>query len=504
VKSFARIPSLSYDVVMTPYFKADSLKRYKAVYLTDDEELPEELVKEAFAYVKQGGGLVLEGRTLEKFRGLAGDKTKEWRDGEIVECGNGKIVWTKEVLTDRLLKTGAKASEGAAIAKLVASVAGEDPLAIDNPSFDGILQSSSEGMFLGVYNHAKTSATGMVRLKSDVLTPKDLEKLYVLDVRSGKRCAYTNGFEIAVGPEQCGFYLIGDERFTAIPEAKEAAWCGAVTTSTVPDGAKWKSAADAAFVPRHCVEFVTPTTRGGAKIERSEKAMLVRHRFCASEEAMMDKAKADDFDGWMEKYADGVKCYTPKACASALETASYVHIQCDGADCDAMFADCKEELKALLKRGGGILFMRTEPGPNARKFLEEVGVFNPWPSTKDGLGEPAMWSPNVSTNHPLFAAKGSWFNSNIGASRKFAEWDAEKQYTPYVDKLKPEYALMVIQEKVLGVGTVIFSHNRYCFTGWYENYEHGDGVLSLLLGMPVAEHAEKVTQMNGGPGKLVE
>ena len=504
VKSFARIPSLSYDVVMTPYFKEDSLKRYKAVYLTDDEELPDGLVKEALAYVEQGGGLVLEGCAIEKFRGLAVDKTKEWKDGEVVEYGKGKMVWTKEVLTDRLLKTGAKASGGASIAKLVASVAGDDPLVIDNPSLDGILQSSSEGMFLGVYNHAKTSATGTVRLNPDTLAPKNSKTFYVLDVRSGKRCAYTNGFEIAVGPEQCGFYLIGDEKFTAIPEAVEAAWCGAMTTATVPNGAKWKSAADASFVPRHCVEFVTPTTRGGAKIERSEKAMLVRHRFCANEDAMMEKSKADDFDSWMVKNAYGAKCYTPKACASALEKASYVHIQCDGADCDAMFADCKEELKALLKRGGGLLFMRTEPGPNASKFLEEVGVFNPWPSTKDGLSEPAKWSPDVSTNHPLFAAKGTWFNSKIRAPRKFAKWDKDKQYAPYVDELEPEYALMVIQEKVLGAGMVIFSHNRSCFTDWYENYEHGDGVLSLLLGMSVKEHALKVEAQNGGPGTVVE
>jgi hypothetical protein len=169
-----------------------------------------------------------------------------------------------------------------------------------------------------------------------------------------------------------------------------------------------------------------------------------------------------------------------------------------------MFADCKEELKSLLKRGGGILFMRTEPGPNARKFLEEVGVFNPWPSTKDGFQEPAVWSPNVSTNHPFCAAKGTWFNNNCGSSRKFAKWDVAKQYAPYVDKLQNEYALMVVQESVLGAGKVIFSHNRYCFTSWYENFAHGDAVISFLLGMPVADHAEKVTQMNGGPGKVVE
>ena len=114
-----------------------------------------------------------------------------------------------------------------------------------------------------------------------------------------------------------------------------------------------------------------------------------------------------------------------------------------------------------------------------------------------------MWSPSVSTNHPLIKAKGSWYNSNVGGSRKYTTWDKDRQYAPYVDKLRPENALMVIQDDVLGAGKVMFSLNKYCFTSWYENYDHGDGVLSYLLGMPVKEHAEKVQLFNGGPGSVV-
>ena len=497
VNMFTRIPSFNYDIVMNPFFKLDSLKRYKVIYIPDDDMLSAEDAATLLAFVNQGGGAVLTGASGERVGSIL-----KLQPGTPTQYGKGRIVWIKEVLTDRLIKNDAKAGEE--IKALVASVGGVDPLTVSNPSLDGILQSSTAGAFLGVYNRSENEQSGKVTINCPPSPSTTASASFVLDVRSGRRFPYADEFEITIGPNQCGFYLIGGEEFTAIPEVKESAWHGAITASTFPDGAKWKSAADAAFVPLHCVEFVTPTTRGGAKIERSEKAMLVRHRLCAAEETRMNKAKADDFDSWMGKYADGAKCYTPKACASALKKASYVHIQCDSADCDAMFADCKEELKSLLKRGGGILFMRTEPGPNARKFLEEVGVFNPWPSTKDGFQEPAMWSPNVSTNHPFYAAKGTWFNRNVGASRKFAKWDAAKQYAPYVDKLQDEYALMVVQEDVLGAGKVIFSHNRYCFTDWYENFAHGDAVLSFLLGMPVAEHAEKVTQMNGGPGKVVE
>lgn len=497
VNMFSRIPSFSYDIVMNPFFKLDSLKRYKAIYIPDDEMLSEEDAATLLAFVKQGGGAVLTGASGEKVNFIL-----KLQPGTYTQYGKGRIVWVKEVLTDRLIKNDAKAGEK--IKALVASVGGVDPLTVSNPSLDGILQSSADGTFLGVYNRSATEQCGKVTINCPSSPSTAASASFVLDVRSGRHFQYADGFEITVGPNQCGFYLIGDEEFTALPKAAEAVWTGASAVSTAPAGVRNEASSDPDFKVRSCLEFVTPSERGGAVIERSEKAMLVRHRFCADEATMMKKTKADDFDSWMAKYADGVKCYTSASAARALGEAGYVHIQCDSADCDAMFADCKEELKSLLKRGGGILFMRTEPGPNARKFLEEIGVFNPWPSTKDGFQEPAVWSPNVSTNHPFCAAKGTWFNNNCGSSRKFAKWDVAKQYAPYVDKLQNEYALMVVQESVLGAGKVIFSHNRYCFTSWYENFAHGDAVLSFLLGMPVAEHAEKVTQMNGGPGKVVE
>ena len=497
VNMFSHIPSFNYDIVMNPFFQIDSLKRYRVIYIPDDDMLSNEDVATLLAFVKQGGGAVLTGASGEKV-----DSILKLNPGTATQYGNGKIVWVKEVLTDRLIKNDAKAGEK--IKALVASVGGVDPLTVSNPSLDGNLQSSTAGAFLGVYNRSETEQSGKVTINCSPSPSTRVSAPFVLDVRSGRRFPYADGFEIKIGPNQCGFYLIGDKDFTALPKTTEAVWAGAFAGSTAPAGVRNEASPDSDFKVRSCLEFVTPSEKGGAVIERSEKAMLIRRRFCADEATMAKKVKSGDFDGWMAKYADGVKCYTPAAAARALGEVGYVHIQCDSADCDAMFADCKEELKSLLKRGGGILFMRTEPGPNAQKFLEEVGVFNPWPSTKDGFQEPAVWSPNVSTNHPFCAAKGSWFNSNCGSSRKFAKWDTAKQYAPYVDKLQNEHALMVVQENVLGAGKVVFSHNRYCFTSWYENFTHGDALLSFLLGMPVADHAERVTQMNGGPGKAVE
>ena len=506
VNGFARIRNYNYDIVMNPFFKVDSLKRYKVVYIPDDEVLSEANAKELLAFVEQGGGAVVEGATREKVEELKSGKVEELgelKDGQVVEYGKGKIVWTKDVLTERLQKRDLSAGEK--VKALVASVGGQDPLTIESKTLDGVLQAGAEGMFLGVYNRGKESDTGKVTL--NLRLAERAAPLWVLDVKRGVRFAYTNGFEIAVGPRQCGFYLIGDDAFTAIPKTTEAAWTGPSAASAFAYGTKPNPEGGKPFEARHCVEFVTPAPRNfagqPARIERSERAMLVRHRFCAAEDRMVEKAKADDFEAWMAENALGARCYRKAAFAKALEKASYVHVQCDGKDCDDAFEDCAEELKALLKRGGGILFVRTRPGPKAQKFLADIGVYDPTPSIKEGFEERAVWSPSVSTNHPLIKAKGTWYNSNVGATRKYAKWDKEKQYAPYVDKLHPENALMVIQDDVLGAGKVMFTLNKFCYTSWYENYDHGDGLLSYLLGMPVKEHAEKVQLFNGGPGEVV-
>ena len=492
VKALSRLPSLSVDVAISPHFTARSLGRYKAVYLVDDDVFSDALAKELLAFVRAGGGAVLEGGTAESCATL---RALGLRNGVVTPCGKGKVVRVDDVLSDRVTRRDAKA--GDEIRRWVAAVGGEDPLAISNAALDGVLQESGEGRFLGVYNRAQSESAGKVTLRG----LKAGAPLFVLDVRRGTRRPYADGFEIAVGPRQCGFYLIGDDAFTALPVAREAGWTGATAASAFPAGEKPKETADAAFEPRHVVEFVTPGP--GALIERSEKAGLVRHRFCADEATVAKRAKGADVEDWLRRNAEGVRCYTPSAFARAADVSAYVHIQTDSDDCDAIFADCKESLKALLKRGGGILFSRTKPGPNACRFLAEVGVFNPWPSTKEGFQEPSVWSPSVPTNHPFCSAVGTWYNKNVGSSRKFAKWDVEKQYAPYVDKLQNEYALMVVQENVLGAGKVIFSHNRYCFTSWYENMAHGDAVLSFLLGMPLKEHAEMLVRKNGGPGRPV-
>ena len=87
--------------------------------------------------------------------------------------------------------------------------------------------------------------------------------------------------------------------------------------------------------------------------------------------------------------------------------------------------------------------------------------------------------------------------------RVFANWDETKQlrlFKPNNDGEK--YAGLVVQEKVLGAGRVIFNENQRCFTDWYESKEFGNNWNALITGETPEEHAKKATQYNGGIGDI--
>jgi len=504
VNAFAEILSYNYDVVINPHFKAGSLARYKAVYLTDDEVLPEALAAELVAYVKAGGGAVIEGSAVER---LNVEEVKGWEDGKVIELGKGRIVWTKEVLTDPMMKGDAKAI--ARVKALVASVGGVAPFEIASKSLDGILQAGEEGMFLGVYNKGKTEDRGKVTLY--VGSPS-----YVLDVKKGVRFPFTNGFEIAVGPRQCGFYLIGGDAFTAIPAAQEAAWMGAALASVRPAGQKPPENPDPAFRPYVAVEFTSVRGEGAkakaAGITRSRLAGIERRRFVTDEATLCRTLKVDDLDVWRSNNTD-VKTYSAQAFAAALKTAHYVHFSANPKDCDAAFADCAEELKALLRRGGGLLFDRNGTGPAARRFLAEIGVFDPYPTAKRGIGDGApAWDETFPTNHPYYATNET--KPRYGVQRleadggqyslAFTKWDPQTQLAPFRTARDPSAAELVIQDKVLGAGKVVFNQNSRSFNDWYETKTYGNVILSWFIGMPVDEHAKKARFFVGGIGESVK
>ena len=490
VNSFAEALNYNYDIVLDPFCKRDSLARYKAVYVPDDDVLSEELAKEILFYVKAGGGAV--------FEGAAGDGNKVMqclalKDGEVKELGKGKAVWTKAVLTDRMIRGDAKAI--ARMKELVASVGGVETHTITgSKTLDSVLQASKEGMLLGVYNRGMNLDSGKVEIRGLAQKPRSTKggDVFVLDVKAGKRFAYTNGFEIAVGPWQCGFYLIGDDAFTAIPKATEVTWAGPSAMVFRPQGAPMQKPDDPGFKPHACVELAT------ASIRRSEENGIRRTQFSFADEEKMPK---------------GMKPYSVKAFVKALKDADYLHLQAPADELDAVFADCADDMKAFLSHGGGILFDRyASIGKNAEKFLADVGVDNPYANAvlrKKEWDDNMVWNEAMTTNHPFVttAPKGeqkTLFGQVGGHELAFTGWNMKKQDALYLVSLDHAYATVLVQDNVLGRGKVVFNTLSRSFNDWYENKAFGNAILSLLIGMPTDMHKKKAEAYTGGPGEEVK
>ena len=474
VHAFGDIRNFNYDVVINAYFTREALKKYRVVYVPEDPVFSDALAKELLAYVEQGGSAILEGETypgrLAPALGL--------KDGEIKSYGKGKILWYREVQTDKFV-AGDEAAKRR-VRDAVAALGGQDPYDIESKTLDSVLQSSDEGLFLGVFNTGNELDKGKVTL--NVSYPGRLAPagLFVLDVKRGVRFAYTNGFEIAVGPQQCGFYLIGDEKFTALPAAKDGAWGGAAAVATRPGTRAPAPVAAKGFVRKSVVEFVTPD-RNPASAMRARMAGLKIETFTR-----------ETFDA--------------HSCARAIAQAAYVHVIAPGADSDLMFAACGDELKALLRRGGSILFDKSPVGRAGHAFLGEVGVFDPTPSVYvPPRGIAGRYSELMPTNHPLYIVgreKSQGFAWMEGL-KFYTEWSSD-QLVVSTQADDPSRALALVQENVLGAGRVVFDYNYYVFTDWYENRDYCDREIGWFIGMDPKDHYEQMKAFNGGPGEPVE
>ncbi|HOE60007.1 MAG TPA: hypothetical protein P5125_04350 [Kiritimatiellia bacterium] len=489
--AIAEIRNCVYDIVIDPFFTAKALAKYRAVYVPEDLSFGEDRAKELIGYVQAGGGAIVEGRTVEG-NGLS---KLGLTDGKVTDLGKGKIVWLKDVLTDRLARRDAKAFAQAK--ELMASVGCLAPFTLPSKTLDANLQISEEGMFLGVFNDGKEEDKGRATLNLSHLPNFShlSNPLYVLDVKRGVRFRYTNGFEVVVGPEQCGYYLIGDEKFTALPETSGGAWFGASASHVGEPGRGCKMPVldrSEAFPRVHALEYV----RGSEK-----KPTMIRRSMLAAFDIKQVTPDA----------------YDPSLFAAAIRKATYLHLCANAKGADRAFADCPEELKAMLKRGGAILFDRTRPGPNAQKFLKEIGVFDPYPSAKTKIGDgKSVWDETFPSNHLLSAFNrvkegyfGNDFIRRLGRdggryNLAFGQWDAETQLTPFRAALNKDYTHLIIQEHVLGAGKVAFNENARSFNDWYESKMYGDALLSWLIGMPVKDYKDKAERYNGGPGKAVE
>ena len=479
VRSFGEIPNYSYDVVISRFFTAKDLRPYRAVYVPEDPVFTDAFAQELLAYVEAGGGAIVEGVTATN-RVLA---ALGLRDGEVRALGKGRISRFAAVMTDALAKRDAKTM--AAVTNRVAAVGGAQPYSLTGRGLDSILQASDEGLLLGVINVDRTRpAKGTFSLDATssalLVRPR-----FVLDVKRGVQTPFTGSFEVSLAPGCTAYYLLGDAAFTSVPAAKDAEMRGASASAARGKAHKLTPSADASCAPQRGVE-IAPARNGLRPTSRAAFAKVMTT-------VVNTKGATRNFD--REKMG------------AAIAAAQYVLVLAEADESDVVFKECASELKELLKRGGGICFNHVTPGPAARALLKDVGVFDPTASAETGVGDGrGVRAEGVADDNPMLAQarrEMPMFSHGVGYRRVYRTWDRERQSAPYRAALDPNAAVVVLQDKVLGAGKVIFSENTSAFTDWYENITWGENILSWFLGRHVEEHAERVKRYNGGPGDPV-
>lgn len=494
VRSFSELKNFSYDVIGPKYFTAKDIAQYRVVYVPEDEVMDETEANALHAYVEAGGGAIIEGKLSPAVKAEFG----ELADARIQTVGNGKVLYYATVRTDAIAKRDGKIMNE--VRKAVVDLGGIEPYTLTgSAALDGNLQAGPDGMFLGLYNSANDSQSGVVSIDYSTIQPFNCStSLYVLDVKRGIRTPLTNGtFAVTIDRLDTGYYLIGDDSFTSVPKATMAESLGPVAYAEHSQPLQRTVVDISGFKPAVSVEFVKADKDGNPiPLSRSTETLLDVRSFTA-------------------------QSFTAKDFRSALTDAGMVHFVFATAEAtDPVFQECAAELKALLERGGTILFTHTPTGDAARKFLAEIDVLDPNPSAQAGVGGGwASWCgptdhPFVTSCHrapveqPSPTGSQEWWAwrhicNNFQYSRVFTKWDNAKQRALFKPQnVDGDYSPFIVQENVLGNGRIIFNENDRTFNDWYENKWFGDNLYAWIFGIDIKEHVEKAVEIKGGIGNV--
>ena len=492
------------DLVVNRFFALESLKRYPVLVLPHNYKLTKERFEIVKRYVAEGGVCYAEGAQFPFAKFFTDGATpvagSKW--GFVKKShGKGKLLYSPQ---NPSLSLGSL-EPGEEFRTFIAAEAGRpEPFAVE-PKYacavDGMLRTDGKNWMFGTFALDLPGGTStVVRVKLNLPpTTSASNSFFVLDMKSGRRQPFDGTLTFVQHPRQTTNFLIGDDAFTSVPAHAVAPISdfGAIREGGLLPGAA-KNLAECAKLgdfrrPLAVLLFQDPAdpTSVGEK-----NVTIARGAF---EQILFSRAN-----------------YAKSAFAEAVGSASLVHFKEVKADIlEKVFAESSDALKALLKRGGGIMFDRSPTTPAAKRFLKEIGVYDPCEARITG-GD--YWGQAdfdaLGKKHVLYTKPRDiyqpWVGNRMQASACYPKWDTEKQIAPFVvvDRDSPvkgkKHAMCVCQDKVLGAGRVIFQENHGAFTTWYEGVTYGENLFSYAIGMDLKEHKRKVTLLYGGVGTPVK
>lgn len=210
------------------------------------------------------------------------------------------------------------------------------------------------------------------------------------------------------------------------------------------------------------------------------------------------------YEEWLEQNKEDYRPLSDKFMED-LEKAKLLYIgQRTSETAGMLFKKYPEAVKKFLQCGGVIFFDYGSASPSLNKFFKSVDVENPsadYKNMKSGDYSAVSWEkcdisllkmPHDMKKGKRIAAHGSWI-----------KW-TETQTAPFRNVNDPEkLAAMIIQENVLGKGTVIFNQ-IYCI---FRKAERGgnkkllENTLSYIFKRDVTKYKIEMMKEKGGPGE---
>ena len=161
----------------------------------------------------------------------------------------------------------------------------------------------------------------------------------------------------------------------------------------------------------------------------------------------------------------------------------------------------KEAITAFLRRGG-VLFVDYFgcAAHEATQYFQTIGVDFP---QRLGTGADYPAIPNPAHRKHTLLNTPHHLDAHIRAAFWWEQWSDEQ--TPlFVSKSDPSHAAMIVQQNVLGKGTVIFSHMPDMFrrTGRVKGGQPVlENTLSFIYGQDITEYKQQRLEVQQGPGK---
>ena len=475
-ENWTTLKNFQVDLIQNRFFDEKSLSRYAVVAVPYDRCMTKAQFAELAKYVKAGGVAYVEGKDFPFAKAAAKGGVKS-PDGlyTVQSFGKGKLCYSGESLSADMARIGT-------LARALIKEAGQKRAFayLDDAEYltDSCLRGNGKGRYIfGAIAKAtrKNEPTLTGRVEFGVPLPKPC---YALNVKTGERQAITNSLSFTVLKDEAAIFLIGDEAFTRVPVFMElgVASAGAANSRTpIRPSAKNREeiAALGDFRPLKYLVLAHRWNSQTVRIQRPEKNLFDVDYFLGDEPA--------------------------ERISAAIDAARIVHVQTSSNAHDVVFRDCGERLKALLKRGGMLIMDRSPTGAAARRFFKEVGVADPnltGYDRRNGDTSAVYEEQYDRADRPFKKGGNHWHQFQLA----FLGWDKAKQFAPIRSQADRDHPTVVVQEKVLGEGIVVFTQDTRGFQDFYENRDFGDNVHRLLVG-DLGAYLHKAELLRGGPGE---